>query len=165
MPLIRLHVDTGAGERVLVEMLGRLEDLTPPLTAIKEVALTSIRDNFSAGGRPQPWAPLKYRQGTPLVNSGRLRGSITGEVQGNTVVLGTNLPYAAIHNYGGTVQIPAITARNAQALRFTIGGTVLFRRSVKAHAVTIPARPYMVLQEADTETMSQILLQHLTGGL
>jgi len=113
---------------------------TPALTAINEVALDSIRQNFSAGGRPEPWAPLKYRVGIPLTLTGRLKASITGEVQGSSVVLGTNLVYAAIHQYGGT----------------GMWGK---------HPVTIPARPYVLLQPADETTMAQILTDHLTRSL
>jgi phage virion morphogenesis protein len=137
---IRLTIDTGGGQRLLAEVQGRLANLEPALTAIKEVALDSIRQNFEASGRPEPWAPLKYRQGKPLILSGRLRASITGEVQGSTVVLGTNLSYAAIHNYGGT--------------------TTWGKRTV-----TIPQRQYMLVQEADATTFAQILTAHLTRGL
>lgn len=137
---IRVSIDTGGGVRLLAEVQGRLSNLTPALTAIKEVALDSIRQTFTAGGRPESWQPLKYRVGTPLILTGRLRASITGEVQGSSVVLGTNLVYAAIHQFGGTG---------------TWGKT----------PVTIPARPYMLLQPADDGTIAQILTAHLTRGL
>lgn len=50
-----------------------------------------------------------------------------------TVYIGTNLVYAAIQEYGGT-----ITPKQARALFFEIDG-----EAVVAKSVTIPARPYM----------------------
>lgn len=37
-----------------------------------------------------------------LIDKGRLSRSITYQVEGNKVVVGTNVPYAKIHNEGGT---------------------------------------------------------------
>jgi len=163
---IRITLNVGGAVRVLTEIQGRLTNLVPALTAIKEVALDSIRQNFTDGGRPQAWAPLKWRQGTPLVDSGRLRASITGEVNATSVVLGTNLPYAAIHQFGGTIQVPAMTAAPGKVLRFTTrDGSVVFTKRTSAHQVTIPARPYMVLQPADETTMAQIITAYLAKGL
>jgi phage virion morphogenesis protein len=137
---IRLTLDTGGGQRLLAEVQGRLSDLAPALTAIKEVALDSIRENFNQSGRPDAWAPLRYRQGKPLILTGRLRASITGVVEGSSVVLGTNVEYAPLHQYGGTS---------------TWG----------KRTVTIPARPYMMVQREDETTFGQILTEHLTRGL
>ncbi len=39
-----------------------------------------------------------------LMNRGRLRNSIRGTIQGDTIVFGTDVPYAKIHNEGGTIQ-------------------------------------------------------------
>lgn len=78
-------------------------------------ATADLKQNMNAGVSPDgtPYKPLRFprpRGGTlPLRDTGRLQGSIgagPGHVeryQGDRVVVGTNLGYAAIHQYGGTI--------------------------------------------------------------
>lgn len=56
------------------------------------------------------------------------------------VAFSADVPYAAIHEFGGTIQIPEITATKAKALHFIIGGKDIFVKKVRAHSVTIPER-------------------------
>lgn len=82
----------------------------------------AVMTNFRQGGRPK-WLGLKYRNGKPLadtgtsrgsaanqskrkrprplIDTGALRGSITELSDNDTALVGTNLVYAAIHNFGG----------------------------------------------------------------
>ena len=77
-----------------------------------------------------------------LNDTGMLRNSLgvaksagaIGATDGDDVTLGTNVPYAAIHNYGGT-----IVPKNGKVLAFPgLGGVTIF-----AKKVVIPARPFM----------------------
>ena len=169
---ITLTLQTDETMRVLATMEGHLQNLGPPLEATKELLLTSVRDNFAQGGRPQPWAPLRRsrRRGSlgsaiPLNDTGVLRASIAGEVSGNTVTIGTNLAYAAIHNFGGTVSIPEIVARPGHALRW-IGddGQPVFARRVRAHTVVIPQREFLVIQDQDITDIVEVFQKYITGG-
>lgn len=74
-----------------------------PLDAWREIGeliVSSIQRNFEASGRPKRWAPLKYRQGKPLIDTGRLRASINAKADAAGVTVGTNLIYAATHQFG-----------------------------------------------------------------
>ena len=72
--------------------------------------LKSVRQTFRDGGSPSgSWAPLsdvsrrwrKYSSGHKLlIDSGLLLNSITFAAQGNSVVIGTGLSYASVHQYG-----------------------------------------------------------------
>lgn len=55
------------------------------------------------------WAKRKYDdgKGSLLVRSGALRQSISSTIQGDRLVYSSNLPYAAIHNDGGTIEVTA----------------------------------------------------------
>jgi phage gpG-like protein len=151
----------------------RVTDLRPALFEIQQVALDSIRQTFAAGGRPQRWVALRSARqrgslasAIPLNDTGRLRSSIAGRIQGaNQVVLGTNVKYAAIHNYGGTINVPALAPKRAKALRWMTPGGVIFARRARAHPVRIPARPFMVLQQEDESTFRRIVESHLTRGV
>jgi phage gpG-like protein len=67
------------------------------------------------------------------VRTGSLRSSINTEVTDTPAVItasvGTNIRYARPHEYG--VDHPWTIAAKGRALRFEIGGRVLFRKSVR----------------------------------
>ena len=71
------------------------------------------------------------------VRSGVLRNSVhhAMDASGDRVVatVGTDVVYAAIHEYGGT-----IVPKTAQALRFVIDG-----KTIHAKSVTMPERSYL----------------------
>lgn len=67
---------------------------------LSETMHKGVRDNFRAGGRPS-WLGLKYRNGKPLNDTGALRNSFSTLSDNDTALVGTNLVYAAIHNFGG----------------------------------------------------------------
>jgi len=69
------------------------------------------------------------------VVTGTLRKSITYKMRKNPVMasVGTNLVYAPIHEYGGTIR-----AKGSGYLRFKMGDKWVTTKSVK-----IPARPYL----------------------
>ena len=46
------------------------------------------------------WAPIKHRKGRPLLDTGRLRSSFFGLVQGDGFKLGTRVSYAGFHQNG-----------------------------------------------------------------
>lgn len=95
------------------------------------------------------WKP--NRTGTPtLYQTGALARSIDYLVQGMQVVVGApsepvqGKPYAAIHQFGGT-----IVPKSADALAFVIGGQL-----VRTKKVTIPARPYLGVSSANAREIT-----------
>ena len=64
--------------------------------------------NFERGSffGEEKW-PKSTRPGakTPLIDSGALRRSIRGTARRNTVQFSSSLPYASIHNEGGTLTV------------------------------------------------------------
>ncbi len=67
---------------------------------LSETMRAAVNTNFRQGGRPK-WLGLKYRNGKPLVDGGRLRDSVVAYSDNDTALVGTNMVYAAIHNFGG----------------------------------------------------------------
>ncbi len=103
------------------------------LAAIGGMATEIIRGRIHSGKGFAPLSPAtaSYRgQGRPLQDTGALRDSITFEVvDGQTVSVGTNKPYAAIQNNGGVINakknwlwIPAAGTRQLQR-RYGYGPT------------------------------------------
>jgi phage virion morphogenesis protein len=116
----------------LEKMQLRLGHLQPALKIIGDIVEDSVEENFAKGGRPQKWQRLapateaKKKGGSILVDQGYhggLLGSIHSEVGHNSVMVGTDKKYGAIHQFGGKA------GRNKK--------------------VTIPAREYLLVQDED----------------
>lgn len=132
----------------LINQLSQLKDgivyKAPLMRQLAGTMKTAVDRNFAAGGRPK-WLGLKARQGKPLIDSGELRNSIQQTWDNDYAIVGTNLPYAALHHFGGT-----ISAKRAKYLKFKVGD-----KWVQKKHVTIPARPFMLLTEDDKDEMIQ----------
>ena len=105
-------------------------DFKPALQDCKLLLVRRTREHFVKGQSPDgvPWAPVKMRvrgsagAAKPLRDRGLLMASVTSRAAGNveritnsTLEYGTNLEYAAIHQFGGTIR-----ARNAKYLAIPV---------------------------------------------
>jgi phage virion morphogenesis protein len=150
-------------DSVLKEHLRRLQgfatNATPAFAEIGEMMLTSVEENFAAEGRysaPKSWrggtikwkdlatATVRARQkrgkgAHPILQvSGILASSIHSEPSADSVVVGTNIEYAAIHQYGG--------------------------QAGRGKKVTIPPRPFLVMQDQDLSDAIDIIKTHMLKG-
>lgn len=132
--------DTGVAAKIRAMMAAgdQLEDLHKRIGA---ALVSNVQLGFKSGASPggQAWAPLKIRRGQPLRDTGRLRSSITASADGDGVTVGTNVNYAAVHQFG-TVINPKKS-----------GGRLVFagpNGPIFAKKVTIPARPFMPLDSS-----------------
>lgn len=92
--------------------------------------------------------------------SGKLRSSIHSAVNdAATLITGrvfsaAPMPYAAIHEYGGTIPAHTIYPVKAAALRFLMGGQTVFAMKVNIPDVEMPERSFM--RSALTDMAGQI---------
>lgn len=89
-----------------------LQNPQPMLKEIGEAVVESTKLRFTDGAGPTgaPWAPLRpvtlarrRKQGKgaqPLLDTGRLRNSFAKRLEPRAVWIGTNVPYAAVHQFG-----------------------------------------------------------------
>ncbi len=76
--------------------------------------------------------------------TGTLRRSINYAMIGDLAArVGTNLVYAAIHEYGGQTRAHVIEAKNAKALAFQVGGQTIIRRRVQHPGSKMPERSFL----------------------
>jgi len=116
----------------------------PAFKSIGEYMLRRTEKRFHDEKDPEgnPWTPLsaatlkKKKHPKILTESGNLRGRIVYEVGSSSVALGTNVIYGAIHQLGG--------------------------QAGRGHKVTIPARPYLGVNDADLREIAAILTDYLT---
>lgn len=132
-----------------------MKNTTPVMEAIGTglVGTTTKRFVTQTGPDGGAWAALNpayasgKRNSRILTESGRLRDSIS-HVAGNDVVrIGSNVIYAAIHQFGGEIK-----AKGGGRLAFFIGG-----RMVRPVSVTIDARPYLGISSADEVLIGEII--------
>jgi phage gpG-like protein len=161
---------------------GGLSDWTPALRVCALIAKADMLDNFQGSHAPDgaPWPPLRRPRTNsrgadrPLLDTGILRASTTAagpghveEVTGLSLALGTELDYAAPHQYGATISIPEKRRRPPEKpWAFTgAGGKTVFTYRVKAHAVVIPARPFVGLSDAGAARCGAALRKYAAGAL
>ena len=113
-----------------LDSLARSLQTPSKLSTIGGMAEEMIRSHIHSGQGFAPLSPATeaYREpGQPLMDTGAgggLLGSITHKViDGQTVSVGTNKPYAALQNYGGVIR-----AKNAKWLWIPAAGTRQLQR-------------------------------------
>ncbi len=159
---VAVHVDgSSTALAALAAAVRRLGDARPMFDEIGAALVTSAQMRFEAEAGPEgsPW-PRSVRAmldgGKTLTDTARLRASLTHVAHADSVEVGTNVLYAAIHQFGGTIR-----ARTKRGLRFRPAGN---GGDVVRRSVTLPARPFLGLSDTDAATILKIVAAHLDGG-
>jgi phage virion morphogenesis protein len=167
-------------QTALAKLAQQINNREPVLEEIGAEILKRVQLNFRNSQSPEgiAWASLKSRNGKPLVDTSRLRNSITAQATNDSVSVGTNVVYAAVHQFGHTFNRNPRThimnfrrARNGQVgNRFVRADRANFTQSVTigAHSITIPARPFLPtngLPPAWQEAVLKIIGRHLQAAL
>lgn len=119
----------------LIDKTLKFENTKTLMERTGRVTHTETIMNFRRSVAPDgtAWAAIKHRKGKPLVDTGRLRNSIIVESSDTEAVIGTNLIYAPVHQFGATIK-----PKNGKFLRFKIGNKEIFTKQV-----VIGARPFI----------------------
>ncbi|MEE1982688.1 phage virion morphogenesis protein [Shewanella xiamenensis] len=137
--------------QVLGSLLDKLDDLSEPMNDIAAVLESATEGAFEAEADPvtgQAWQSLSdaYLKANPKrqsgkilqVSAGGLAASVTADSGDFWAAIGSNKIYAAIHQFGGTDDMPAGPAG-------------------------IPARPYLGVSREDEQSMLGILGEYFEG--
>lgn len=103
-----------------------------------------------------PWPQsmrARFDGGKTLTDTAHLVQSITHEASDDGVAVGTNVPYAAIHQTGGKIE-----AKSGKALRFRLPGGNGF---IFAKSVTMPRRAFLGLDADDGEEIEALCADFL----
>lgn len=134
---------------------GEMSDTRPLMRGVAGIMMRAVEDNFEEEGRPR-WRDLSpatkltrsltgHWPGRILQRSGRLASSMVQSYSSNQSVVGTNVIYAAIQNFGGRTKPHVIRAKSKRALSF--GGIVV--RQVNHPGSNVPARSFLRLTPGD----------------
>lgn len=138
--MIRIEVDDRAVQTMLHRLQQSVGNLQPAMAEIGATLNDNIRMGFKDSRDPlgTAWKRLskvtatrrKGGAGQPLLDTGRLRNSITYRATGNSVEVGTNVKYATTHQFGAAQGAFGRTRR---------GGPIPWGH--------IPARPFMPITD------------------
>lgn len=114
--------------------------------------LTRTRHRFDTRTTPEgkKWS-------SSLVDTGRLRQTLDTAADERVAKVGSNLVYAAIHQFGGVIPAHRVSARDKKSLSFTVNGRQICVKSVMIPPVAIKANPYLGISEKDEEALAEIV--------
>jgi phage virion morphogenesis protein len=146
-----IRIDWGGFRDAVDQATSNLSNTKGLMLEIGMAMKNQTKDRFQEGVSPEgeAWKPIDYtrrdsrgrpRKGKarPLLDTGRLRKSISVSASDFDVHVGSNVEYARIHQLGGQA---------GRGLR-----------------VTIPARPYLGLNEEDIEEIKALVREHMEGS-
>jgi len=143
---IEIEFDNQEVNNALLQLAKKGENLRPLMKNIAGIFANSAEENFKNEGRPDKWIDLaestkkqrlKKRKwpGQILQVEGMLASSVNTYYNNDSAIIGSNLPYAAIHQLGG--------------------------KAGKNKSANIPARPYLSLTEDDYKEILQKTQKYL----
>lgn len=142
---------------------GGLDALAARLGALPQTLAQRLAQEVErVGGVLRDRVERNLSGGVLQQRSGRLAGSIAVTVEraglAVNVSVGSDAPYAAIHEYGGTIPAHAILPQSGRALAFPWRGRQRFFKRVSLPAVAMPERSFMrsALSEAEGEIRAAI---------
>ena len=195
--LIKISISDEALRAALGRLIASLTDTTPTMRDLSEIMIdASARafDNTADPATGTPWQPLsasrqrqrqRAKKGRSIANvlqdSGLLVGSIARpsgpgavrEIGPDHALVGTDVPYAAIHQFGGTIKREAapMTVRLRKWKGRTLFAKTKHKRvrivdtAHKAYTITIPARPFIGVGPTDIQDMLDTITRNLQKAL
>jgi phage virion morphogenesis protein len=160
----------------LRELLGRVERREGLMATWAGTMHRAVEDNFAAQGHPS-WQELhpgtiagRRKAGTwpgqIMQRTGQLAASVQMAWDNNSAVVGTNVAYAAIHQFGGQTK-PHVTKPHVIKPKFkralAFGGVVV--RQVQHPGSKIPARPFLALTPEDADDLVRDAEDWLEGQI
>lgn len=178
--MIKIKVDSADFVRRMDHMLGWLSHREPLMRAIAADMHDAVNENFAQQGRPA-WLGLKRIEWKGvndnhkiLQRSGRLISSIVEHSDNDSATVGTNVEYAAIHQFGGEIKkkerqhsLYFKRNKNTGALKMSKKRYADARidATIGAHAFTMPARPFLALTSDDEEKIVSTVSEYLYNAL
>ena len=174
-------LDQSKFDDTLRRLLAGVEDFGDASEAIAQLLENSVRRNFREGGRPEKWPRSKRadrdagygeESGQTLMDTSRLMNSIIGVGDKTSVRVGTNVEYAAAHNFGVDQQITQQVREHVRRITQAFGKPIdMTAVKVKSHSrkvhMKLPQREFMLIQEEDWDDIHDMItskLNKLIGG-
>lgn len=186
---VTLTLDYQDAMHVLLGMEQQLRHPEPMLEKMGEALMQFHRQRFQDQKSPagEDWQALSRRykkrkkrnKDKILVLDGTLRETLRWQIRGNELLFGTDRPYGAIHQFGGTIEIPARSQRayyrqvrgekiKGQFVQKVRNQFVSKKRAnysewntIGAYTILMPARPWLGVSETEKIRLVDIARHHL----
>lgn len=174
-----ITTDDLAAMTALNGIVRQIEDTAGFYKAVAQLLGDATRDRFrrETGPDGQPWQQLKratirrreamgqtpitiLRSNSKGKSGSPLAGSINAMSDADSASIGTPVKHAAIHQFGGTIQIPARKGkiyRHKDPTTGMVGRTFVSKKDandvtevdIPAYSITMPARPFLGVSTED----------------
>lgn len=188
---VRVEITRNTASPKLKRLLARLrsDDRELLFAQMGEYMLRSTRERAAKEIDPDgnKWRALspgyakwkaKKRPGVPILKFDfhMLGDQLSYQADGDGLLVGTNAPYGAIHQFGGTTHHAAHSRKLAFG-KTKANGLKVFARAgskdvdheqwatVDAYNVTLPARPWLGVSKEDDAELQAIVVDHLGEAL
>lgn len=171
-----VEIEMDALKKRLQKMRDNLSNSSPTMQKVSVLMYKDVMNHFKDESGPKgSWPKLSSateenrRKGKgsgsakKLQDTGMLRNSIKAENTKNEAKVGTNLIYAPIHNYGGTIPARRVEPKDKQALRFYIGGQAYFSKGHDIPATKIPQRKFLWISKSIQDQIKSIIGKFVIG--
>lgn len=162
----------------LEEKVARADNVRPAMQVIAQDMLKEVQLNFRGEKTPdnEKWKPSQRalrESGKTLSDTGRLKKSISGKFDGLSAAVGTNVEYAAIHQFGGTFEIRERSQYQSMSYNKKTGKLMMAKKSksnikfgitIRAHSVNIPDRKYLGINYVQRRRYERIISNYLLHG-
>lgn len=154
-----VSLNWGGFDKALGKAAHKLGDKQALMESVGDALVSGTLKRFSDQEDPQgkkwePSARAAEEGGETLTDTAALRKSIDYAATSDKVMVGSNLPYARIHQKGGTIK-----PKKAKKLVFKGRGG----KKVAVDEVTIPARPYLGVSADDMKDVRETISDFLAG--
>lgn len=154
-----VSLNWGGFDKALGKAAHKLGNTQALMESVGDALMSGTLRRFSDQEDPQgkQWessARAAEEGGETLTKTGALRKSIDYAATSDKVMVGSNLPYARIHQKGGTIK-----PKKAKKLVFKGRGG----KKVAVDEVTIPARPYLGVSADDMKEVRETISDFLAG--
>ncbi len=156
----------------LNDLFQRGQDMSPLMAQIGAYGEELTRHRFESQKGPdgKAWeksARAKAKGGQTLVDTARLRDSITWQSSASSAEWGTNVAYAAAHQFG--IDKPQPVGAHTRLIRQAFGKPLAFPVYQSVAAFTrnpnLPARPYAGIDEGDETEIAALVHDFIAGAL
>ena len=147
---------------IRASMEGELPELAEKLSRLSTIDKAGINNAIAEAlrsGTIERFEGEKSPEGAAwtLTMTGQLKGSINARATEEGAEVGTNLVYAATHQFGASGRV--IRAKNKPYLAFEYHGRTIRKKQV---TVNIPARPFLGISDEDRQEIKSLVEEALS---